>query len=41
MIPTVSSRLAVAMMIPFSTDRLSLGKPHTAHCWMMTLKHVK
>ena len=32
-----ASCLAVAMMIPFSTDRLSFGKPHTAHCWMMTL----
>ena len=28
--------LAVAMMMPFSTDRLSLGRPHTAHCWITT-----
>mmetsp|Transcript_60686 Transcript_60686/g.107758 ORF Transcript_60686/g.107758 Transcript_60686/m.107758 type:complete len:230 (-) Transcript_60686:5741-6430(-) len=29
-------RLAVAMMMPFSTERLSFGRPQTDHCWMTT-----
>ena len=33
---TLKSGLAVAITMPFSTERLSLGKPKTAHCWMMT-----